>query len=223
MDGKKLGAVLVGTGIATVVVGLILKYRDGKSPQALLGSTTKTTKNGMTLTHYRGRIPIKKRIGLLQDLVYKSVQDPRMRQIALDATKNCKARDGECETRAVYNAIKNRVRYTGDVAPIKLGSSGPVEAVDFFQSAYRTWELQGGDCDDHSVLAATLLSLNGIQPKFKITSKTKSAGDDDWSHIYVVAGLPKNTPEKWLAVDTTLPGSYFNVEAPYGKSKEFPA
>lgn len=76
------------------------------------------------------------------------------------------------------------------------------------------------NCDDHSVLAATLLTLNGIPAKFRITAPSKS---DDWAHIYPLAGLPKTRPAKWVALDTTLPGEMFGREAPYGKHKDFVA
>jgi hypothetical protein len=76
------------------------------------------------------------------------------------------------------------------------------------------------NCDDHSVLAATLLSLNGIPAKFRITAPTKGA---DWAHIYPMSGLPKTQPTKWVALDTTLPGEMFGREAPYGKSRDFVA
>lgn len=76
------------------------------------------------------------------------------------------------------------------------------------------------NCDDHSVLAATMLTLNGIPAKFRITAPTRN---DDWAHIYPLAGLPKTRPSKWVALDTTLPGEMFGREAPYGKHKDFVA
>lgn len=176
----------------------------------------------MTLKHYRGNLSINKRAGILQDLVWQSVQDPAMRKLALSITHNCPARDGECEARAIYNWTRKNIRYTGDVAPVKQGRHGSVEGIDLFQAAKRTVEFRGGDCDDHAVLNATLLALNGITPKFRITAP-KGAGSSDWSHIYTTAGLSKNNPSKWLALDTTLPGNYFGVEAPYGNHIDFPA
>jgi transglutaminase-like putative cysteine protease len=95
-----------------------------------------------------------------------------------------------------------------------------VEGVDLFQSAYRTWEFGGGDCDDHSILAATLLSLNGVPAKFRVTASKKG---QDFSHIYTMAGIPKMNPKKWIAVDTTLPGDRFGYEVPFAKHKDYPA
>jgi hypothetical protein len=219
MDGKRLGiaALLAGGTIATV--GVVLLIRSRKSgPFGLLQDETR--QGGMTLKHYRSRsMPIDERVGIIQDMVWKSVQDPRMRKIALEVTKGCPARDGECEARAIHDFVKTNVRYTGDVAPIKLGRHGPVEGVDLFQSAYRTLEFKGGDCDDHSVLNATLLALNGISPKLRVTAPRRAGST--WQHIYAMAGLPKTSPSKWKALDTTLPSGRFGDELRFGKGRDF--
>lgn len=221
----KLGAVLIVGGIAAAAVGIAfaVRKRPGElgRPRHGVKAVGRRRAGGMTLTHYRDRsMPIKKRVGILQELTWQSIHDPRMRQLALAITKDCPARDGACEARAIDGWIRRNVRYTGDVAPLKMGRRGPVEGVDLFQSAFRTMEFGGGDCDDHAVMAATLLTLNGITARFRVTARSK---DQPFSHIYTVAGLPKLTPEKWVALDTTLPGEKFGIEAPSGKKADFPA
>jgi transglutaminase-like putative cysteine protease len=164
---------------------------------------------------------IEERLATIQDLVHQSVQDPRIRKLALQITSKCPERDGKCEAEAVYQAIKKRVRYTGDIGPIKLGRNGPVEGIDLFQSAYRTWEFGGGDCDDHAILASALLAANGLEPQLRVTAESRGG---DWGHIYALAGLPKEEPSKWVALDTTLPGNKrFGYEVPFAKKVDFPA
>ena len=232
--GQKWGLGLLVGGGAAIVVGAILAKKSsglhgpalhgfyGVQPQ-LLGPRVmqRTTNNGKTTTHYRARnLPIQARVKLLQELVMKSVQDPEMRKLALQITKSCPARDGECEAHAIYDWVRRNIRYTGDVGAIKI-PGGKVEGIDLFQTAGRTVEFGGGDCDDHSVLNATLLALNGINPKFRITG-SRGYGDT-WSHIYAMAGLPKLSPTKLFALDTTLPGDRWNFEVPYGKKIDFAA
>jgi hypothetical protein len=177
---------------------------------------------GMTLTHRRhAEMPIEMRVRSIQDLVWKSVRDPRMRKIALAVTRHCPERDGKCEAEAIYQAMKKRIRYTGDIAPVKMGAGGPIEGIDLFQSAYRTWEFGGGDCDDHATLASTLLALNGITPRLRVTASSKRG---DWEHILAGGMLPKNSPSKFYALDTTLPGNKrFGYEVPSAKKMDFPA
>ena len=223
---------------AAVGVGLVLwggyrLYRQRKSlgdanpfitrktPQAALVSSY--TNGGMKTEMRADRdMPIEQRIATIQDLVYKSVQDPKMRKLALDITHKCPERDGTCEARAIYDAVKGRVRYTGDIAAIKHGAKGRHEGIDLYQSAWRTWEFKGGDCDDHAVLLSTLLALNGIEPRLRVTAESARS---DWGHIYAGALLPKNASTgKFTTLDTTLPGNNkFGVEVPYAKGLDFPA
>ena len=185
--------------------------------------TARTNGAGMTVQHRRSSsMSIEERVANIQELVWKSVMDPEMRKLALHVTRNCPERDGDCEARAIYKAVKRRVRYTGDVAPVAIGGArGPVEPVDLYQSAKRTWEFGGGDCDDHAILASTLLTLNGVEARLRVTAETKGG---DWGHIYTIAGVsPKIGAKKWCALDSTLPGdSRYCYEVPYAKHLDFP-
>lgn len=209
------------------------KRRDLAAPTLV----EQVNKPGMTLTHYKVG-SIKDRVGRIQDLVWKGVKDPQMRELALAITGHgektvkvdnrnyrvvgagCKDRDAECEARAIYNWMKKNIRYTGDVGPVKHGRNGPTETVDYFSSPAKTVRLGGEDCDSHVSLNATLLALNGFTAKARVTAEAKNA---DWSHIYTVFGMPKNNPTKWVASDTTLPGDKFGVEAPYAKKEDYDA
>ena len=135
------------------------------------------------------------------------LKDPRMRQIGLEVTSACRARDDMCELAAIYEFVKRNVRYTGDITD-----------KDTFQTAWRTLQMAGGDCDDHSVLCAVLAMENGFQTKFRITSNTGAT----WDHIFCLAGVPKTSPRKWIVLDTTLPGANkFGVHPPMAKYKDF--
>ena len=357
-DEKWALGVAVCGGVA-LIAGAIYLIRSRSSTLGQIEDEVLV--GGMKLVHhYDAKMPIQKRLKLLQGLTFRSIKDPRSRKLALGLTSNCPERDGMCEAEAVYNAIKGHVRYTGDVAPVKH-DNGVVEGVDLFQSAYRTWEFGGGDClpagtlllndrfefvpiekavigtriwgrdawttikdvwfkgvlpvdavflnngssfkatedhkvyvmrhdevcrvtlaeiepgallvspkqvanplwpnriatfptvkaiergvmdlpvydlstedhyvylpeadvtvsncDDHSILAATLLSLNGIPARFRVTAPR---AEGEFSHIYVVAGLPKTKPTRWVVLDTTLPGYRFGTEAPHGRQADFP-
>jgi transglutaminase-like putative cysteine protease len=183
------------------------------------------TERGYTLKHYRkDDLPIEERVAILQDLTAHSVKSPTMRKLALRVTKKCPARDTECESKAIFDWVRGNIRYTGDVAPHKLGRDGPVEGVDLFQSAERTVEFGGGDCDDHSTLNCTLAILNGIPCRYVTTSPTSDKKKDDYSHIFPAHGVPKTAPRKWVAADTTLThGNRYGVIAPHGKALQFVA
>jgi hypothetical protein len=218
------GAIALALGGGLVVGGaaILLARRqatlsgaraEGKSQK--MGATK--GRHGAILRGYTGKLPIKERVSLLQDLVAKSVKDPDMRGLALGITSDCEARDGLCEIRSIGAYTKRQIRYTGDIAPHKLGAKGPVESVDLYQSARRTSEYGGGDCDDHAVFNASMLILNGIPAKFRVTSPYRW-GKDNFTHIYTMAGLPKGDPQRWIAVDTTLPDYSLGKEYPFAKN-----
>lgn len=224
---EKWGIGLLSTAGVLLVGGAVI-FAKGRRSRVGLGAPQlldhRVSPEGMQLKHYYdGKMPIKDRVRLIQNLIEDSVKDPAMRELSLKITNSCPDRDGECETKMIYEWIRNNVRYTGDVAPIKM-KNGQVEGIDLFQSARRTVQFKGGDCDDQSILGATLLSLSGIPARLRIT-KPEGAGPDDWAHIYVMAGLPKTNPKKWVSVDTTLPPymAKFGKEVPFGKNLDFVA
>lgn len=175
--------------------------------------------DGRTVTHYRANdIPIGQRVKLIQDRVYGSVQDPRVRELAIKLIKNCKSRDNACEARAIYDAVFKNVRYIGDVAPVKF-PDGSVEPIDYFQHAWRTWSMGAGDCDDMSALVASLMSVVGIPTRLRVTAPTRTS---DWGHIYPIVGFPVISPNKWIAADPTLePPTRFGAEARYGRNRDY--
>lgn len=172
--------------------------------------------NMKTVLRASREMPIEQRIATIQDLIHKSVQDPEMRKVALAVTRQCPERDQKCEAKAIYQFVKARIRYSGDVGPIQH-PDGSVEGIDLYQSARRSLEFGAGDCDDQAILNSTLLSLNGIEPKLRVVRQHKAP---DWEHIYSVAVING----KEFALDTTLPGNNrFGYELPVAKMIDFPA
>ena len=215
------------SGLALVLVGGTMLYRERRQ-LGLFGGLGRARYNeataidgyndGKMKTTLRSHatMPIETRIATIQKLVHKSVQDPEMRKLALKATAHCPERDKMCEAKAVYDFVKSRVRYTGDIGPIKH-PDGQVEGIDLYQSARRTLEFGGGDCDDNSILVATLLAQNGHQPVLRVV---KTRGAPDWEHIFAGSLIDG----KFVPVDTTMPGNRsFNVEPRYSKRVDFPA
>lgn len=236
MDRRTLGFLALTGGTALAITGAVVYSRRrgaalgrsdlGRSKREKKPRAIETRKKGgMTTTHYRTEaMPIRQRVGILQDLTHESIKDPEMRKLALRITRHCPERDGKCEAKAIYDWMKKNIRYTGDIGPHKLGRNGPVEGIDLFQHAARTIEFGGGDCDDHSIVGCTLAAHNGLTCRYRVTGPRKSLKDDDFTHIYPIIGLPKNTPRRWIAIDTTLPGrSNFGQEAAHAKRKDFAA
>jgi transglutaminase-like putative cysteine protease len=227
MDARKLVTGLlfaggaIGIGVATWQVlkakNVLGRVVDEGYPRPALINEMKI--GGGTVRHYRAKdISIGERVRLIQDRIYGSVHDPRVKELATKITRECKSRDNLCEAKAIYDAVRKNVRYIGDTAPIRF-PSGEVEPIDVFQSAWRTWSMGAGDCDDSVALIASLLSVIGITARLRVTAPSKFS---DWGHIYAIAGLPANNPKKWIALDTTLENpTRFGHEVRFGKNLDF--
>jgi hypothetical protein len=154
------------------------------------------------------------RVNVLRGLVWGkgpegpigTLRDPRMRQIGLMVTQHCPPRNDLCELKAAFDFMVRNVRYTGDITN-----------KDTFQTALRTLQYGGGDCDDGSVLGAVLGMENGFTWKWRITSNTGAT----WDHIYSMAGIPKHHPEDWIAFDWTLGAGGFGREPRRVKYRDF--
>jgi hypothetical protein len=235
-------ALIFGGGtILTAGVMTGVRFRRDRALSGFgLSMTDERMVNGKSLKVWDDpNMGIRERVHLLQGLVAESVKNPEVRKLGLAITghgkrvvnlagdvitvdgRGCPARDDECEAKAIFDWVANpkNVRYTGDVGAHALTPGGSVEPVDLFQSAIRTLEFHGGDCDDNAVLNATLGAQNGFPVKFRITSNT----GDSWDHIYTMFGVPKLDPTRWLAIDTTLGPGKFNKQPARAKEVDFAA
>lgn len=146
------------------------------------------------------------RIRHLRKLVHEGKRDPAVYAFVREAiSKRCgadwciKEKDNLEEARAIFEAVRKRVRYTSDIAN-----------VDTYQKPAHTLALRTGDCDDFSTLLCSALLSAGIPCRFKVI---RTVTGNDWNHIYAQAGFPRAKPKKWVSVDASVPVS-FGWEAP---------
>lgn len=148
------------------------------------------------------------RIALLRQNVAKSIRDPEIsRQLGLGITRACPWRDDRCELEAIWYFMHRNIRYTGDI-----------QGYDTFQTARRTLQYRGGDCDDGFTLVTTLGLGNGFPMKGRIT---KNVAGGPWAHIYPLAGVPRNAPRVWVPLDWTLGYKHFGAHPPQASFLEF--
>lgn len=121
------------------------------------------------------------RIHIIKGLIRQGQSDPSVRAWVSEVlTRRCgdtwcvPEKDRTAEIRAIFDAIRARVRYTGDVW-----------SVDTYQAARHVLKHRTADCDDFTILGASCLLAVGI-PVTLVVIQTTSA--DDWDHIYLRAG-----------------------------------
>jgi len=100
-------------------------------------------------------------------------------------------RDHKAEAVAIFDYVRNNVRYTLDTYGVEL-----------YQTANRTLELGIGDCDDMTILLGSLLQIVGLPIRIRVIGLK---GQNVFSHVYLLVGLPPENPTAWMPLDSSRP------------------
>lgn len=138
---------------------LLEKFPNRSTKQKIFANATlQTTIDKMRLLIKAGRAD--------QKVVYL------VRIIARDLA----GRDFDGIAHTIYNWIVDRVKYQRDP-----------EGVEWLQDVEVTLRMKTGDCDDFTVLGASMLGALGIKSRIKIAK----AGAPVWNHVYLEYYSPK--------------------------------
>lgn len=107
----------------------------------------------------------------------------------------------------IFNYVKRNIEYT-------LDQAGAVESI---KSASVTLSDRFGDCDDQTILIASLLGVLGFED-VRIAMARYSPDSASFEHVYAVC----YENGKRYVFDTTLPGAQLNSEVQYYELKEIP-
>jgi transglutaminase-like putative cysteine protease len=91
------------------------------------------------------------------------------------------------ELRALFNFVRDRIRYVKDVRGLETLQTPPA-----------TLEVGQGDCDDKSTLLAALLESIGHPTRFVAVGFVQPGR---YSHVYVES----RAGSRWIALDATMP------------------
>ena len=142
-----------------------------------------------------GRIPrgyagTKKTVDYIAQLIREGAKDFCVRQRAIDILIRMRVRPkdylGEIQT--LFEWVKNNVRYTRDIHHVEL-----------LHSARRMLELRAGDCDDMTILLASMIKSIG-HPVRLVLVGFNPRKKKLFSHIYLEA-LCKGL---WIPLDATM-------------------
>jgi hypothetical protein len=154
---------------------------------------------------------MKDRLDLIAKRIHSSIIKPQkrkdgsqymLRDLALEVVNGVKQHGQVAEDEQIARVFwwaKNNVEYRQDPADY-----------DMYMTAGRTISAGGSDCDDHTILNASMLSSLG----FMTGAKVISPDNLNW-HIYAVVGAhPFYDPTVSIPLDTTQPSSYPGWEPP---------
>jgi hypothetical protein len=171
------GLSLIAAGVRAVNEGTRGARADqGGAPAFASGAGMKASLHGVR--------SLDDRMAIIIRLIRQGQADPSVRAWVSEVlTRRCgdawcvPEKDRNAEIRAIFDAIRERVRYTGDVW-----------SMDTYQAARHVLKHRTADCDDFTILGASCLLAVGIPVTLVVIQTTES---DDWDHIYLRAGNGK--------------------------------
>lgn len=122
-------------------------------------------------------------------LVREYRKNADLRELALELTRPLRSRDYVGEVREIHAFVSRTIRYTRDVTETET-----------LQTPLRTIQSRAGDCDDHSILTATLLQSIGHHPVRFVAMGFAPSGDA-YSHVLTETRIGG---ARWLPLETTL-------------------
>lgn len=143
--------------------------------------------------------------------------DPLIRKLALNILEQAQVPSNFYldEALAIGDYVKNKVRYVRDPADAEY-LQDPLDLVKQIQNG-----LAQGDCDDMSLLAATLLLSVGHEPSFRAVRYQDNSGA--YNHIYVVEyERNEQGPIQRVVIDCILKNQQIGSEVPHVSGEEYP-
>jgi Transglutaminase-like superfamily len=161
---------------------------------------TTTAPSGIFLVQplLSGDAGVEQTINEMRGLVDEALHDPSIIRLAKDIVRAVPAFDDVREAEGLYNWVRANVRFTKD----------PVNKENLYPPA-ELLKIRSGDCDDISMLLATLLMAVGY-PARLMTVAASQGSPEDFSHVYVEGEVPAGSGN-WIAMDPARFDSEFGV------------
>lgn len=110
-----------------------------------------------------------------------------IRLLAQKLTRKLPQKNYTSEARAIHHFVKNRIRYVRDI-----------RGIETIQTPIQTLKLGSGDCDDKSVMVASLLEAIGHRTRLVACGFHRPK---NYSHVFVQTKIGN----KWVSVECTEP------------------
>ncbi len=121
---------------------------------------------------------------IMRRLVRDAKKTLLVRQTALSIVQNIPPKNWHREVAAIWAFVNQRIRYVRDI-----------NGVETLQTPEKTMEFGQGDCDDQSVLIASLLESIGHPTRFIALG----FGPANYQHVFAETKIGN----KWMPVETT--------------------
>jgi transglutaminase-like putative cysteine protease len=153
-------------------------------------------------TAFLGSIPegdagVKATLRIMVSVVRAAKKTLPVVTLARSIVKNCPPKDYVCEATALQQYVQQRIRYTRDI--------NNLETVQYPE---QTLSLGTGDCDDMSILLASLAESVGFPTRFAAIGLS----GEGFSHVLAQLMIPG---QGWVSAEV-IPIDGSNTQAPLG-------
>lgn len=121
----------------------------------------------------------------MRDIVRTWRKHPQVRALALQVTRQCEPKNWACYVYRIQEWVQGNIRYVRDVTDVETLQTPDVTLRD-----------RAGDCDDHSILVASLLQSIGHRVRF-LAVGFRTLGP--FAHVFTETHLGPY----WRSVETT--------------------
>lgn len=135
-----------------------------------------------------GAAGTKATLKLMSQMVKAGRVSPIIREKAVSLTRYLPQKDWFGEIKAIYQFVRDNIRYVRDI-----------NGVETIHTAEKILEQGAGDCDDKSILLASLLETIGHPTRFVAIGFAPGK----FRHVFVETKVG----DKWLVLETTEPVS----------------
>lgn len=141
-------------------------------------------------------------VALMRRAIDSGLKNARLRALVIKILRDSGApqHDPLAEAAALYSWVPANLRFVND--PIDT-EGDPKETVS---AAVDVLDLGGGDCDDFTVVMATLLQIAGMQTRI-VTVASDPRDPSQFTHVYPEVDIDG----QWVPVDAARPGAAFGL------------
>lgn len=144
------------------------------------------------------------------EVIQASMGDQLVRMTAEELLVGTPAYDREGEIEAIYQYVRDKVRYTKDPAGLEYVQT-PKHLIQMIMQRGQAY----GDCDDKTVLGLAMLKNLGYEVAIRVAGyKTPGV----YTHVYGLVKVKHN----WIVFDATPADEELGWEHPFVDVKDFP-
>lgn len=193
-----------------------LKKQSRKLPQNQLGNREVPKSNTQKLPF--GKAGNLETLKVMKKVARDRSGHPKIRQLAINIINqaNTKSHNYICEAKAIGEWVKKHIAYVRDANGIEQ-LHDPLTMIDQIQRG-----VCRGDCDDMSLMIATLLLAIGGKPKFRCVRYQSGKATDSFNHIYVVVyDKQYRQKEQRVSLDAIIKDKPMGYEVKHLSGEEF--